>query len=429
MFSKLVKRISFGLLCLVSLIILIWQLGAPAQAQPQAPLAGKNILILHAFERTMPINEATDRGLRASLDSGGISIKNQFFEYLELVPNSGPEYRKRLAELMRLRYSQRKIDMVITLYAEALQFLLNEGRDIFPNVPILTLYMAPGIELPKTDRRIINQQVSYDMVGTLEIALKLVPGAKRVYVVSGVANTDKRMQNQAQRDFKKWEGRLEFQYLSNMSLEQMLTTVSSVPSDSIILFVAFILDSTGKAYTSRDVVQQVSRVSKAPVFGLYDTLLEYGIAGGSLASYERNGTEAGELVLKILGSNRGQENIPGILKVTPVPMFDWRQLRRWKLSEAALPKGSIVINKEFTLWDFRYYIIGAVAFCLAETALIIFLIVQRRRKTVAEESLRQKTEELDQFFNVIPGLAVHCKHRRLFPALEPCLGKDPWLYP
>ena len=41
-----------------------------------------------------------------------------------------------------------------------------------------------------------------------------------------------------------------------------------------------------------------------------------------------------------------------------MPMFDWRQLRRWNLSEAALPKGSIVINKELTLWDFKYYIIG-----------------------------------------------------------------------
>ena len=330
---------------------------------------------------------------------------------------------------MRLRYSQRKIDMVITLYAEALQFLLNEGRDIFPNVPILTLYMAPGIELPKTNRRMIDQQVPYDMVGTLEIALKLVPGAKRVYVVSGVANTDKRMQNQAQRDFKKWEGRLEFQYLSNMSLEQMLTTVSSVPSDSIVLFVAFILDSAGKTYTSRDVVQQVSRVSQAPVFGLYDTLLGYGIAGGSLASYERNGTEAGELALKILGSNRGQENIPAILDVPPVPMFDWRQLRRWNLSEAALPKGSIVINKEFTLWDLKYYIIGAVTFVLSETALIIFLIVQRRRKKVAEESLRQKTEELDQFFNVSLDLLCIANtdgyFLRLNPAWERILGYTP----
>jgi PAS domain S-box-containing protein len=423
---KMVKRVTFGLLCLVFLLILICPLNTPAQAEHQTELAGKNILILHAFERTMPLNEATDRGLRASLDSGGIGTKNQFFEYLDLASMPGPEYRKRLAELMRLRYSQRKIDMVITFYAEALQFLLNEGRDVFPNVPILTLYMSPGIELPKTDRRIIDQQVSYDMVGTLEIALKLVPGTKRVYVVSGVANTDKRMENQAKRDFKKWEGRLEFQYLSNMSLEQILTTVSSAPPNSIILFVAFILDSAGKTYTSREVVQQISRISQAPIFGLYDTLLGHGIVGGFLASYERNGTEAGELVLKILGSNQGQEKVPAILKVPPKPMFDWRQLRRWKLSEAALPKGSVVINKELTLWDFRYYIFGVLAFVVVESVLIVILITERRRKIVVEKSLGQKTEEFDQFFNV--SLDIMCIANtdgyflRLNPAAEKILG-------
>jgi peptide/nickel transport system permease protein len=36
-------------------------------------------------------------------------------------------------------------------------------------------------------------------------------------------------------------------------------------------------------------------------------------------------------------------------------------LRRWNLSEAALPKGSIVINRELTFWDFKYYILGALA--------------------------------------------------------------------
>jgi two-component system sensor kinase FixL len=84
------------------------------------------------------------------------------------------------------------------------------------------------------------------------------------------------------------------------------------------------------------------------------------------------------------------------------------------------------VNRESTLWDFRYYIIGALAFCLAETGFIIILIVQRGRKKVADQSLRQKTEELDQFFSVsldllcianIDGYFLH-----LNPAWEKILG-------
>ena len=104
------------------------------------------------------------------------------------------------------------------------------------------------------------------------------------------------------------------------------------------------------------------------------------------------------MALDILRGTQTPENIPAVLDVPPVPMFDWRQLRHWNLSEDALPKGSIVINKEVTLWDFRYYIIGALVFCLAETALIIFLFVQRRRKKVAEESLRKAEEKYRNIF-------------------------------
>jgi PAS domain S-box-containing protein len=286
--------------------------------------------------------------------------------------------------------------------------------------------MSPGIELPKTNRRIIEHQVSYDMLGTLEIALKLVPRAKRVYLVSGVYYSDKRLQNQARRDLKKWEGSLEFQYLSNMSLEQMLTKVSGVPPESIIMYLSVLVDSAGKTYTARDALQQISRVSQTPVFGLYDILLGYGITGGSLMSFQLVGTRAGQLALDILRGINPPENIPRILDVPSVPMFDWRQLRHWNLNEGALPKGSIVINKELTLWDFKYYIIGALVFSLLETTLIVFFIVQRRRRRSAEESLRQKTEELDQFFNVsldLLGIAnTNGYFLRLNPAWEKILG-------
>ena len=57
---------------------------------------------------------------------------------------------------MRMRYGHRKLDMIITMYPEALEFVLKDCRDILPDVPILALYLPQGFELPKTDRRIIG---------------------------------------------------------------------------------------------------------------------------------------------------------------------------------------------------------------------------------------------------------------------------------
>ena len=119
-------------------------------------------------------------------------------------------------------------------------------------------------------------------------------------------------------------------------------------------------------------------------------MLERGIVGGSLISFEQIGTKAGELALDILRGTKTPEDIPAVLDVPPVPMFDWRQLRHWNLDEDALPQGSVVVNREFTLWSIRYYIIGVLAFCLAATALLVFLMVQMRRKNIAETGTARK---------------------------------------
>ena len=412
----------------VFLAILVWQFGSPAfaQSQPQVDLTGKNVLILHALEGNMPLNMWTDRAIIAALESGGIGMRNQFFEYLDLQRNPSSEHRKRLAEMMHLRYGERKIDVIITLYPEALEFLLKDCQKIFPQAPIVALYMAPGFELPKTDHRIIQHVFRCDMKGTLEIALKLVPKAKRVYVVGGVHSLDKKNEAQARQDFKKWEDQLTFRYLSDMSLEETLATVSSAPAETIIFYMAMTGDITGKTYNPRDVAERLRQVSNGPVFGLYETLLGYGIVGGSIVSYRDIGTQAGTLALSFLGFGSDSDKTSKVLDVPGVPMFDWRELRHWNLNEAALPKGSIVINREATFWDFKYYILGGIAILLVQTLLVIGLLMQRRRKEAAELSLRKKTEELDQFFNVtldLLGIANNDGYfLRLNPAMERILG-------
>lgn len=119
-----------------------------AQVQSQTGLETKNILVLHSFEGNAPIFLRTDKGLSDRFFSGGISSQNQFFESLDLRRNPGPEHRKVLVEQMRVRYGHRQFDMIITMFPESLEFVLEDCRDIFPDVPILSLYLPQGFELP-----------------------------------------------------------------------------------------------------------------------------------------------------------------------------------------------------------------------------------------------------------------------------------------
>ena len=396
-----------------------------AQTEPQNALAGKNVLILHALESSTPLSFETNRGLLDTLRIGGIPGANIFFESMDLRRNPGPALRKLLVEQMRLKWSHRKADMVITLYPEALEFVLNDCRDLFPHVPIIALHLPQDFMMAETDRRIIGHFPTYDIAGTIDNALKLVPGTKRVYVVSGAHKIDKWLEDQARLASKKWE-RVEFLYLSHMTIEDILATVSKAPPGSVILYLALTQDVAGKSHTGLGLAHELSQVSTVPVFGLFESALGYGVIGGTLVSWNLIGKRAGELVIDILKGVKTLDDVPPVLDVPSVPMFDWRQLRRWNLSESALPKGSVVINKEPTFWDFRYYIIGGLAFILAQFLLITSLLLQRRRTRSAEESLSEKTQELDQFFTVTSDLLCIANtdgyFLRLNPAWERALG-------
>jgi PAS domain S-box-containing protein len=373
------------------------------EARPQDFLKNKKVLVLNAFESNIPAFKKTDHGLALALQSGGIPIRNQFHEHLNLRRNLSSEHRKRMVELLRQGYERKKIDLIITLYPDALDFILSECPTIFPDVPILALYLPQNFKLQKTDRKIVQHLVIPDFKPTIGMALKLVPDLKRVYVVSGTHLLDKWLENVFRKDSKSWKDRLEFRYLTDLPLEEILTTAADAPSKSILFITAYTRDIKGAYHIVVDVSRMLASVSSVPIFGFLDILLGNGIVGGSLLSLESVGTEAGELALRMLSETPYSEKIPAVIEVPQLPMFDWHELRHWHLSESELPKGSIVINREFSLWDLKYYAMGILAFIMAQSFLIAGLLWHRRRRKSVEEALKTQLQFETLLFEMSTG--------------------------
>jgi signal transduction histidine kinase len=95
-------------------------------------------------------------------------------------------------------------------------------------------------------------------------------------------------------------------------------------------------------------------------------------------------------------------------------MFDWRELRRWKISEAKLPPGSVIRFREFTFWDrYKWRILAVAAFFLLQTILIAKLLIERRIRRKASDSLVSLNSELQDRMAEITALS-----RRLISAHE-----------
>jgi ABC-type uncharacterized transport system substrate-binding protein len=105
----------------------------------------------------------------------------------------------------------------------------------------------------------------------------------------------------------------------------------------------------------------IDSFANAPIFGIYENQLGLGVVGGRPLPNQNVGVEAARIALRIL---RGEvpSSIPTKAIESLAPIYDWRELRRWGISEARLPPGSILKFRQPTLWEqYRGTIICALA--------------------------------------------------------------------
>ena len=236
--------------------------------------------------------------------------------------------------------------------------------------------------------------VKREFAPTLEIALRLHPRTKQVFVVAGTSEFDTRLLEQAKKEFQPYESRLPFRYLTSLPLQQLLTELEAMPPESIVLFITFFRDGAGVPFVPHEVVPLVSARSRAPLYGFIDQYLGRGLVGGSLYSFAAQGTEAAKLVLQVLSNDA--PSAPGLVEPsTNKLMFDWRQMQRWGLHEADLPPGAEIRFRDPTAWDrYKFEMLAAIAAILLQGSLIGWLLHERRYRQRAEGEARETMAEL-----------------------------------
>ena len=135
-------------------------------------------------------------------------------------------------------------------------------------------------------------------------------------------------------------------------------------------------------------------LGRAPIFTHVDSYFGQGIVGGPMFSSREIGQRCAEAAVRILNGE-----LPGDVKMPPVglakPVYDWRQLQRWKISEASLPAGSEIRFREPTIWDqYRREIIAICVALVLQTGLIVWLLYEHRRRNLAELRSRESIAEL-----------------------------------
>jgi len=368
----------------------------------------KRVLILYSFDKEQGIYAGLDEALRATLKAR-LPYRVEFYtEYLDLVRFADHGHADNLVKLLQLRLAEEKPDLIIPMSFSALNFLLNSGKDLFPDVPIVALFSerrTADVKARMDKYPLITAVQGRDEVrSTLDLALRLQPDTQRVVVVVGNSPLENFFRGQVQTEFAAYKGGITFSYPANVPMDALLKQLTDLPPHTIVLYTFFFQDAGGEFYVPEEALDLITRTSRVPVYGIYLDYVGHGIVGGCMEDPEKTGAAIAGSAVRVL---RGEKpaDIPMVVDSPSRNTVDWRQLRRWGISEKRFPPGGVALFREQSLWDrYRPYVIGSVLLILVQALLILALLVHRRQRLRAEERLLSEKAFSDAVIESLPGI-------------------------
>jgi signal transduction histidine kinase/ABC-type uncharacterized transport system substrate-binding protein len=373
------------------MILAILSLSAESRAQDRP----RRVLILHSFNYTFPATAVVSEAVRKRMFERfpqGLEIEADF---LDLARHPDAAHALRMANFLREKYAGVHFGAVVVIGPTGVPFILEHREVVGLGVPVvfsdLTRATYEALHLPPDVTGVISEPSPEK---TLELAESLQPRARRLVVIGGSDNLDRRWREAARKAIEARNPKLETAYWFDLTYDAMLADVARLPSDTIVLLLTFFADSEGKRFIPRNVAGAVAKASAAPVYGLFETYLGRGIVGGYNDTYESLGTTVADMTLEIV-SGTDVTTLPPRINPGLTYRVDARAMDRWELKEGNLPPGSIVLFKEPSLWDqHRNLVLGTALVVGLQSCVVAGLLFQRRRRLQAEVSLKESEDRM-----------------------------------
>jgi signal transduction histidine kinase len=172
--------------------------------------------------------------------------------------------------------------------------------------------------------------------------------------------------------------------------------VSALPDHTAIIYTTINFDRAGVSFVPAEALSLVAEVANRPIVISTETFLGRGAVGGFVVTPGSVGRDAALLASRILD---GED--PSAIAVATSgmnkPVFDWRQLQRWKVDASRLPKDSEIRFRELGIWDqYRGYVLAVIAAIFLQGALLAWLMYEHWRRTAAEANSAELIHELTQ---------------------------------
>ena len=368
---------------------------------PQQALAQrqKHLLYLNSYHVGYKWSDEEYQGFLDLLHMGDAEV-SLYVEYLDTKRYPDEKRYALLADLLRQKYRDIPIDLVVGTDDAAFLLLKEYGESLFPGIPI---FFCGTNYLEESDLRDLPNFYGIteraDIESTFAEIIALRPKTRKVYIINDQTITGRKVWPAIEKAMSAYRNTFEFVVWDNLTMSELITRVNSVPGDSVIFYTFFFQDKAGQTFEYDQSMRLIARQSPVPIFGAWDFNLDLGLTGGMLTS----GYQQGKAMAELVNSWLDRDPFADTPKLADSPnrfMFDYTQLTRFNIDLRMLPADAIIINRPVTFIQRHLpVLLTAGAFITTLLMVIAALTVNIYRRKRAELELRRSEERFRAIFN------------------------------
>jgi signal transduction histidine kinase len=408
-------RIAAGLLILWS-----WSAQAAPQGATPAPVAAPAlrqrpaVLVIFGDDPSQPWIQPMSDAISRVLYGRGAESPEPYYEYLDAARFPDRAHRDLFRDTIRRKYGDLRFSLIIPVAGVAMGFVNDVRDELWPGVPVLfTRYNAnQPLGVPVREHDLVLG-FEFSLQAALETIKAVVPGTTHVAVVWDEDMAGSGQTTGAASEFRRLD--LQAIDLNGLPLDDLVSRLGRLPEHAVVLLGVSggQLDSAHWMNPAWPLCEVASRAANRPTFMLGAHFLGCGIVGGLLRDFSSIGRIVGERALSALAGRQLPAEVIPLSEFTE-PAFDARQLDRWHIDEDRLPAGSVVRFRQPSLWrDFRLQVFGTVGAIGVLSALVGWLLYERRGRREAERDSRRSL-----------AMAAHAGRAATMSALTGSIGHE-----
>lgn len=364
--------------------------------------SAKEILVIQSYHRGYKWSDDISKVMEKNF----LEKENIFLStvYMDTKRTDSPEYLEDFYHYYKSRFINNKFDIVVAVDNSALDFIKNNYKELFEDVPIVFLginnfnnTMIDGIN------HVSGVVEDIDIEKNVELILTMHPNLDKILIINEKSLTGNAIREEMDVVFLKYKNRVKIEHIDSMNMDEIEAKTKALGRNSVILWVLLYKDSTGRFFTFKENLEQIRKISTVPIYGLWDFYLNYGIVGGFLTSATSQAEVASKIIMQLL-EGKSIHSIPIVAKSPNEYMFDHNELEHYKLNIPSAIKNYETINKPFSFYEAYKALIWTAIFVVSMIVMaVLFLIQNVRIRKQTEMALKNQLQFMKVLLDTIPN--------------------------